>query len=130
MSRCPQALKAVCGKSLSGQTLPFVRMFELYWSLILKEVTRVIEWHSVWCSDLFSFSLSSLFSLFFLHASSKSQRSPSIFFKKIWSPFFWLLFVLSGIIYKIKISFQSHHLQFFRLSNLVFIFYYYLFCLR
>jgi hypothetical protein len=63
-----------------------------------------------------------LLSLIFMPVLSESQRSLSICYSFEFGFFFFLLFVLFRIIYKIKILFNFNLVQFFHLLSLVHIF--------
>jgi hypothetical protein len=88
---------------------------------------RVVNASLIWHRWFFIY-LFSLFSLISMHDLLNSQSNSSICFFFECGPCSLACYFLFKIIYKIRSFFNFTVLQFFYLSDLIHIFYYYLFC--
>jgi hypothetical protein len=116
-------------RSFGDQKPPFIAAFELSRHPYRAEMTCVAYNHLIWRWQTF-FSLSSLI---FAHFPLKFQSSSSIriIYLEWFGPFFLLVIVLFGIIYKNRILFNFIPLQFFlSFTFSPHSFYCHLFCLR
>jgi hypothetical protein len=111
MSSCGQLShpsRAACEVIRWLNTL-FMAVLEISWHLLRDKATHVAKGRVVWRQ----WSFFPLLFDFHVNPFNTSKQPFNLLFLQIWSIFFLLLFILFGIIYKIRIFFQFHHFSIF-----------------
>jgi len=128
---CFFAIRTTRDRAFRDQTVAFRVIFKSSRQPLhpKRHVWLVDLWFSV--SGIFVFFFITFFSFSSINASNSPsfQNNPSIFFFQIWFMFFWLLFFLFEIIYKIGFSLILSSFNFFHLSDFVPILFFLLFVL-